>query len=284
MLPIYDRNPSFYDEECLIAVKIEQCPVDLKRRLPFPEALRKHFLANGYPVPSGLPSIPVVAKENPPPPPPTPPASAGSSSGSSFFITGEGHLLTNAHVVNGCATINVSYGSGETRVGRLIARDETNDLAVIKIDAAQASVAAFRSGVRVGEEVAVYGFPLFGLLASGGNFTLGNVTALAGLRDDSRMLQISAPVQPGNSGGPLLDETGAVVGIVVSKLNAIKLALATDDLAQNINFAIKASTAQSFIEAQGLNIKVAPKDRPALRPADLADVAKSITALVECQR
>jgi S1-C subfamily serine protease len=278
MLTTYDRNPMFFDEACMIAVKIEQCPADQKRRLPFPDALRKHLLTNGYPVPSGITPTPVVAKENPPS------SSAGSSSGSSFFITGEGHLLTNAHVVNGCARITVSYGAGETRTGRLIAHDETNDLAIIKIDTTQKAVAAFRSGVRVGEEVAVYGFPLFGLLASGGNFTLGNVTALAGLRDDSRMLQISAPVQPGNSGGPLLDESGAIVGIVVSKLNAIKLALATADLAQNINFAIKANTAQSFIEAQGLTVREAPKDGQALRPADLADLAKSVTALVECQR
>jgi S1-C subfamily serine protease len=280
MLPIYDRNSMFFDEECLIPVKIEQCPADRKRKLPFPEALRKHLAANGYPVPTGISPTPVVAKENPP----SSPAAAGSSSGSSFFITGEGHLLTNAHVVSDCRTIMVSYGAGEIRAGRLIARDETNDLAVLKIDAPQTSVATFRSGVRVGESVAVYGFPLFGLLASGGNFTLGNVTALAGLRDDSRMLQISAPVQPGNSGGPLLDESGAIVGIVVSKLNAIKLAMATSDLAQNINFAIKASTAQAFVEAQGLKVREAPKGAPPLRPADLADLAKSVTAHVECQK
>jgi S1-C subfamily serine protease len=73
----------------------------------------------------------------------------------------------------------------------------------------------------------VYGFPLTGALASGGNVTTGNITALAGLGDDSRFLQISAPVQPGNSGGPLLDRNGSVVGIVVSKLNALGVASRT---------------------------------------------------------
>ena len=154
----------------------------------------------------------------------------------------------------------------------------------MKVDAKPEAIVAFRSGVRLGESIAVYGFPLFGLLASGGNFTLGNVTALAGLHDDSRILQISAPVQPGNSGGPLLDESGSVVGIVVSKLNAIKLALATSDLSQNINFAIKASTALAFAETQGLKLRMAPPNGAALRPADLADLAKSVTALIECQR
>jgi serine protease Do len=98
---------------------------------------------------------------------------------------------------------------------------------------------------------------------------LGNVTASTGLRDDSRLLQISAPVQPGNSGGPLLDESGVVVGIVVSKLNALRLALATSDLAQNINFAIKASAAVEFTEAQGLKVRAAVPGGAVLRPADL---------------
>jgi serine protease Do len=93
----------------------------------------------------------------------------------------------------------------------------------------------------VGESIFVYGFPLTGLLSSSGNFTVGTITSIAGLGDDSRIMQISAPVQPGNSGGPLLDRSGNVVGIIVSKLNALRLAQVTQDMAQNINFAIKAS-------------------------------------------
>ena len=286
MLLTYDRNPTFYDEECLIAVKIEQCPADRKRRLPFPEALRNHLRAQGYPLPVGFTPTPAITKGAPlpqPPPAREPPSpTVAATSGSSFFITAEGHLLTNAHVVSGCRTITVSYGAGEVRAGRAIARDETNDLAILKIDASPPGFASFRSGIRLGESIAVYGFPLSGLLASGGNFTLGNITALSGLRDDSRILQISAPVQPGNSGGPLLDETGAVVGIVVSKLNALRLALATSDLAQNVNFAIKAAAALAFAETHGLKIRSAVAGGRPLRPADLADLAKAMTALVEC--
>jgi S1-C subfamily serine protease len=96
-----------------------------------------------------------------------------------------------------------------------------------------------RASARLGEEIVVYGFPLAGLLASSGNVTTGNITALAGLGDDIRFLQISAPVQPGNSGGPVLDRNGNIVGIVVSKLDAIKTAIATQDIPQNVNFAIK---------------------------------------------
>jgi serine protease Do len=85
------------------------------------------------------------------------------------------------------------------------------------------------------------------LLATSGNFTLGNVTAVAGLGDDTRILQISAPVQPGNSGGPLLDYSGNVVGVIEGKLNAITVFTLTNDLAQNVNFAIKANVVTNFL-------------------------------------
>jgi hypothetical protein len=91
-------------------------------------------------------------------------------------------------------------------------------------------VPPFRIGARVGENIFVYGFPLSGLLSSSGNFTVGNITSVAGLGDDSRIMQISAPVQPGNSGGPLLDRFGNVVGVVVSKLNALRLAQVTQEI------------------------------------------------------
>jgi serine protease Do len=79
-----------------------------------------------------------------------------------------------------------------------------------------------------------------------GNTTLGNVTALAGLRDDSRYIQISASIQPANSGGPVLDEAGRLVGVIEGKLVALKMAKATGDIPQNVNFAIRASTLQTF--------------------------------------
>jgi serine protease Do len=81
-----------------------------------------------------------------------------------------------------------------------------------------------------------FGYPHADILASSGNFTQGNVTALAGMGDDSRYLQISTPVQAGNSGGPLLDQSDNLVGIVTSNLNALKMAQANGDLPQNVNF------------------------------------------------
>ena len=86
-----------------------------------------------------------------------------------------------------------------------------------------------------------------GLLATSANLTVGNVSALTGLGDDSRYLQISAPVQPGNSGGPLLDASGHVAGIVTGKLDAVLAARFFGDIPQNVNFALKA-------DVRGVNI------------------------------
>jgi FOG: TPR repeat, SEL1 subfamily len=122
--------------------------------------------------------------------------------GTGFFVTRDGEALTNAHVVDGCSQTSARFGNQDF-AARVLNRDVQNDLALIKVEVRPDDVAHFRLTAKQGENVAVYGFPLPGLLSSGGNLTGGNVTALTGLSDDSRFLQISAPVQPGNSGGPL---------------------------------------------------------------------------------
>jgi serine protease Do len=143
--------------------------------------------------------------------------------------------------------------------------------------------ASFRSGVRLGEGVAVFGFPLAGLLARSGNFTLGNVTAVAGLGDDTRILQISAPVQPGNSGGPLLDYSGNVVGVIEGKLNAITVFTLTNDLAQNVNFAIKANVVTNFLDANSIGPS-GSLGSTALQPSEIAERAKSLAVMIECNK
>src|SRR6516164_2463105 len=95
------------------------------------------------------------------------------------------------------------------------------------------------------------------LLASTANLSVGNVSALAGLGDDSRYLQISAPVQPGNSGGPLLDASGHLIGIVTSKLNAARVARFTGDIPENVNFALKAEVARIFLDSKGIAYQTA---------------------------
>jgi len=96
-------------------------------------------------------------------------------------------------------------------------------------------------------------------------------------------MQISAPVQPGNSGGPLLDMSGNVVGVVTAKINAIRVAEVTGDIPQNVNFAIKASVVRTFLDSRGVRYQTQTSDR-ILTAADVADRAKKFTVLVECWR
>jgi S1-C subfamily serine protease len=221
------------------------------------------------PPPSASPG-PSVAKA-PEEPAPAPKPDHEGSSGTGFFVTLDGAVVTNAHVVEGCSAIRVTPDQTVAAVAKIVAHDERNDLALLATGLAAKKAAAFRTSIRLGEAVEAFGYPLTEVLSKSGNFTLGNVSALVGFGEDSRYLQISAPAQPGNSGGPLLDQNGNLVGVVSAKLNALKLMLVTQgDIAQNVNF------------ANGVGYATGAAAQP-MQPADLADQAKAISVFVECQ-
>jgi tetratricopeptide (TPR) repeat protein len=210
------------------------------------------------------------------------------SSGSGVVINAKGEVLTNAHVVENCQSITVRLAPGNSEVGVLVASDEKNDLALVRLKDNRnppSSVAVFREGapVRPGDTIVALGYPLSGLLSSDANVSVGNVSALAGLRDDSRYLQISAPVQPGNSGGPLLDASGHLVGIVTAKLDAMRLARFTGDIPQNVNFALKAEVARTFLDSKGITYQTARLDKQ-LSPADVGAIARPFTVHIECDQ
>lgn len=209
-----------------------------------------------------------------------PPALAGTGTG--FFVDRRGHLLTNAHVVQPCATVKIR---GSATPLELVRVDQENDLAILKQSTPAPAVATFREGrgIRPGDAVVSVGFPLTGLLASEANVTTGGVSALAGLGDDFRFLQITAPVQPGNSGGPLFDSSGNVVGVVTSKLDALNMARRTGDVPQNVNFALNASVARILMDAVGVQYSTATSTN-SLAPADVGESAKAFTVLLECWR
>jgi hypothetical protein len=206
-----------------------------------------------------------------------------ASSGTGFFVAANGALITNAHVVENCAAIHVTTSEGTTSDAKIVARDVRNDLALLGANVTAKKVAAFRASIRLGESVEAFGYPFADVLAKSGNFTLGNVSALVGIGEDSRYLQISAPVQPGNSGGPLLDQNGNLVGVVSAKLNALRVMVATNgDIPENVNFAIKASIVTSFMEANGVTYTTGGATQP-IPPADLADQAKAMSVFIECR-
>ena len=212
---------------------------------------------------------------------------ADIATGSGVFIGTSGEVLTNAHVVGDCRSIKLTFANGSPETATLVARDEKNDLAVVrtkrKHDAA--SIAAFRESppLRTGDSVVAMGFPLAGVLATGANLTVGNVSALSGLGDDSRYMQMSAPVQPGNSGGPLLDASGHVVGIVTAKLDAVRVARAIGDIPQNVNFALKADVARTFLDSKLISYKT-EASTARLSSADVGEIARPFTVYVACTR
>jgi S1-C subfamily serine protease len=211
---------------------------------------------------------------------------AGSkSSGTAFAVNPDGVLLTNAHVAASCTEISVRRFDGSIYPASLLAADASNDLALIKIPQPTPEHAQLRAGaeIRQGDNVVAVGFPLPGELSGGSSTTLttGTVSALAGVRNDSRKLQISAPIQPGNSGGPLFDQSGNVVGIVTSSMDTVAQAVKTGAIPENINFAIKTSVARTFMDGKGVTYRLTPSDKQ-LSNAEIGDRARKFTHFVTC--
>ena len=204
------------------------------------------------------------------------------SSGSGFLVGIRGEILTNYHVINECDRLTVSQG-GIEHSATVKARDETNDLALLVAQGMKGSVSALSISpqTRLGEVVQVAGYPLSSILSNDLNITSGNVSALAGLANNVTHFQITAPVQPGSSGGPLLDTAGNVVGVVVSKLNAIEIARHTGSLPQNVNFAIKVSVVRMFLDNHGVTYHRGTSGNK-ISPEKIADLARRFTVAVQC--
>ena len=203
------------------------------------------------------------------------------SSGSGFYVANDGYLVTNNHVVAGCKRL----ARGDGTPLELVAADAKNDLALLKgppvVDSALLRVAP---DAQQGEPVLTYGYPLQGVLSSSGQLGAGMVSALAGLRDQPGHLQIDVPVQPGNSGGPLLDRRGLVVGVVVAKLNALRIAQMTGDIPQNINFAVKLAPLKELLDANGVRYNGGSAHAAPLENEQIAVRARSFTTPVFCGR
>jgi S1-C subfamily serine protease len=223
---------------------------------------------------------------------PQPPAAGGTrpnpnarASTGTGFVVGREQMLTNHHVIDGCNRILVRSADGRILPGQVQASDTRRDLALVRVAGSTGPALAFRANpVRRGEGVVTYGFPLSGLLSSGPTLTTGEVSALAGLGDNPLQFQISAPVQPGNSGGPLLDRQGNVVGVIVSKLNASRVEARTGDIPQNVNFAVKGTEAQDFLRRNGVTPVTRESPNGERPTVDIGEQAHPSTVFIRCER
>jgi S1-C subfamily serine protease len=227
-----------------------------------------------------------------------------SGTGSGFFVSKMGHVITNAHVVKGCKRVTVGDNATKQVPAEVISADRRNDLALLKITSLEMASAESKSliqklsiavvplaskgllrseDVRLGEKVMVAGYPFGDFFSNSIKVTTGIVSATRGAGDDSGQFQLDAAVQPGNSGGPIYDSGGNIVGVVISQLDKLKVAKAIGSLPENVNFGIKASTVRQFLISSGLPSKKAEKVEEK-STEQLAAIAKNQALMVMCSQ
>ncbi|HEY5849540.1 MAG TPA: serine protease [Lysobacter sp.] len=214
-------------------VAIQQIMSDIQRRVQ-PDPARMPATA---PV-ATIDLAPLVDREKP------------VRTGTAFFVNGNGQLLTAAHVSRDCVVIE-AHQDGETFPVKAKAFSDLLDIAVLDSGKAHAGAISLREGneIVLGESVTSVGYPLQGLLGDSPNVTRGNISASKGLRGSMGMFQFSAPIQPGNSGGPIVSDNGELLGMAVSTLNAASLAQ-LGQIPQNVNFALDARYVAMFLRRE----------------------------------
>ncbi len=201
----------------------------------------------------------------------------GISTGTAFYI-GRGYFVTNAHVVRNCRWLSLGE---HQQTASLVAKDKQQDLAVLRSERVPKiqAILSDRALAQLGEDILVVGYPLWGLLEKI-NITTGTVSAEGGVSSEPRRFQISAPIQPGNSGGPVLDKYGEVVGVVVAQINDKFMRENLGVATQNINFAIPLTELKQFLDDHRIPFATGPA-----KPEDRSAVvkkARAYTVLVTC--
>ncbi|WP_027583078.1 trypsin-like peptidase domain-containing protein [Bradyrhizobium sp. Ai1a-2] len=280
------RTMSAFAEGQLFQFNLNQTAQLLPALVTCVESVRKNGLANAGefavapPKQAAAPSTAEPAQPSAAPPKQAKPV---NKTGTGFVISGNGHIVTNNHVISGCDEISGNLGGEAPIKLRLVSSDQTNDLALLQAPSLFKEVATIREySVQTGDGVIAIGYPYHGLLTSDFTVTTGIVSSMSGMFNDTRFLQISAAVQPGNSGGPLLDFTGAVVGVVSGKLDAIKVAQATGNIPENINFAIKTGALKDFLDNSAVAYRATTQRDPNKETAEIAKAARGYTLLISC--
>lgn len=197
--------------------------------------------------------------------------------GSGFFITSDGYFVTNRHVIADARRLRVRTASG-IYPADVVRVDAPNDLALLKVTGTFPALHVRGStGVQTADRVCTVGYPNPALQGMAPKFSSGEIAAITGPGDDPTLFQISVSVQPGNSGGPLFDASGSVVGVVVAQLDKVKTLKITGSLPENVNYAIKSTLLVTLLESvPGLKEKLQPA--PTHATPDMATVAKEVEA------
>ena len=187
-------------------------------------------------------------------PAPSTDGSVDVATGSCFAIRPDGWLVTASHVVDDGGKLEVQFG-GLSAPARVILRDGENDLALLKVDVPTPDFLGVSgdSQIEIGRKVYTLGYPAVGFLSQDIRFTEGSISAVRAFEGNETMFQVSVPVQPGNSGGPLIDEErGLVIGVVVAKASAQAFLRAVGTLPENVSFAVDSDQLRSLLRRAGI--------------------------------
>lgn len=204
--------------------------------------------------------------------------------GSGFFISGSGAVLTNWHVVDGCKWISITPAGGEAIAAELVASEKSKDLALLRTDFRPRTYASFRSvrKVHTSEGVAVVGYPLHGRVAIKPIFVSGHVIEDTKVRRPGRF-PMKIDVRRGNSGGPVLDRAGRIVGVVVAKVNTLQVYATTGRVVRNVGIAIALPIALDFLRQHDVRFREIPS-APALTDSELFSRAQKFVGQIGCWR
>ena len=203
-----------------------------------------------------------------------------AASGTGFIVSEEGHIITNHHVIEGCTEVKV-HKDGDIYKGKVIANDILNDLALIKSNYKPNVIFPLRDkNPSLLEDIYVAGFPFGNAISSAVKVTKGVVSSESGLGNNYSNIQIDAALQQGNSGGPILDEKGNVVGVAVAKLDLQYAMKKFGSIPENINFGIKSSVVENLIQAHNVN-NPSPNTKE-MSKSDLGYNIKQATLYLSC--
>ncbi|MCF6283989.1 MAG: serine protease, partial [Candidatus Hydrogenedentes bacterium] len=206
-------------------------------------------------------------------------APAGETGGSvgTGFVVADGYVMTCAHVVRHGSNIQATSTKGTIHQATVVTMDTANDWALLKVEGLSgAPIPVAEDKPNVGATIYCLGYPLGGIKGSADPIVgSGNIAALQRLDGDQRFIQITAPVNPGNSGGPVLDQYGRWVGIVSQKLNDMRSLEASETVAQGINFAVKATFIQPMLDPSK-GVKFTPFVGDISNPMSLEKIAASV--------
>ena len=203
-----------------------------------------------------------------------------ASNGSGFAISSDGHVITNNHVINGCENVKIHH-KGESIAARVLTFDPRNDIALLKGDFRPSTVLPLSTNKpELLQDIYVAGYPFGRKVSTSVKVTKGIVSSLTGIGNNFSNIQIDAAIQPGNSGGPILNDRGNVVGVAVAKLDIKKVLKSYGTIPENTNFGVKTSVVKSITDS--VNVSLPRPNKSSISKSKLGEMISDGTYYLSC--